>query len=253
MAASGAALKLKRLRQRFGISAPRVAVRTQIAWYWRVLAAVVVLSVSLACAAWIYDAGRRIAGFDSQSSAQALAGLQARVAELEAELSAVRGVASTADSTLKIERVAQQQLALQVKMLEAENAAMKQDLAFFEGLVPGSGDAEPGVRINRFRIEPDVQTGAYRYRMLLVHHATRQQKEFRGELHFMVTVRDGGKDAIISLPPEGDPDVRNYRLEVRNFHRAEGILPVPSGAVLKSVEVRVLQEGVVRARQTINL
>lgn len=253
MAAPGAALRLRRLRQRFGISAPKVAVRTQVAWHWRALAAVVVLSISLASAAWIYDAGRRIAGFDSQSSAQALAELQARVAELEAELLAVRGVASTADSNLKIERVAQQQLAQQVKVLEAENAAMKQDLAFFEGLVPGAGGSEPGLRINRFRIEPDVQTGAYRYRMLLVHNATRQQKEFRGELRFFVTVRQGGKDAMISLPPEGDASARRYQLEVRNFHRAEGILPVPPGAVLKSVEVHVLQDGVVRTRQTINL
>lgn len=57
MATSSAAVKLKRLRQRFGISAPRVAIRTHVAWYWRALATVVVLSLSLALAAWIYDAG----------------------------------------------------------------------------------------------------------------------------------------------------------------------------------------------------
>ncbi len=253
MATPGASLRFRRLRQRFGISAPKVAVRTHVAWYWRALAVVVVLSVSLASAAWIYDAGRRIAGFDSQSSAQALADLRARVAELDAELSVVRGVASAADSNLKIERVAQQQLAQQVRLLETENAALKQDLAFFEGLVPGSGSGEPGVRINRFRIEPDLQTGGYRYRMLLVHNASRQQREFRGDLQFVVKVQQGGKDAMISLPSEGEANAQRYRLEVRNFHRAEGILPVPPGAILKSVEVRVLQDGVVRTRQTINL
>lgn len=253
MAASGAALRLKRLRQRFGISAPKVAVRTHVAWYWRALAVVVLLSVSLAGAAWVYDAGRSIAGFDSKSSAEALAELRARAVLLETELSSVRGVASAADSTLKIERSAQQQLALQVRSLEAENASLKQDLAFFEGLVPDSASGELGLRINRLRVEPEVQSGQYRFRMLLVHNASRQQKEFRGDLQFVLKVQQGGKDAMITHPSGNDPNIQRYRLEVKHFQRAEGVLPVPPGAVLKSVEVRILQEGVVRARQTINL
>jgi hypothetical protein len=110
MAATGAAVKLKRLRQRFGIRAPKLAIRTHVAWYWRAVAVVVLLSISLALAEWVYDAGRSIAGFDSRTSSQALADIKARVVELEAELAVVRGVASAADSNLKIERVAQQQL-----------------------------------------------------------------------------------------------------------------------------------------------
>lgn len=254
MAGSGTTLRLKRLRQRFGIRAPKVAVRTHVAWYWRAAAVVALLSVSLAGAAWVYDAGRSIAGFDSKSSAEALAELRGRLALLEAELSSVRGVASAADSNLKIERAAQQQLALQVRSLEAENASLKQDLAFFEGLVPDNANGgEQGLRINRFRVEPEMPGGQYRYRMLLVHNASRQQKEFRGDLQFVLKVQQGGKDAMITYPSGSDPNVQRYRLEVKHFQRAEGVLPIPPGAVLKSVEVRILQEGVVRARQTINL
>lgn len=251
MAAPSAAIK--RLRQRFGISAPKVAIRTHVPWYWRVLTVAVLLSISLLGAAWVYDAGRSIAGFDSKNAEQSLSDLTARVAELEAELATVRGVASAADSNLKIERVAQQQLALQARALEAENLALKQDLAFFEGLVPGSEGGELGIRINRFRVGPGLQDGQYQYRMLLVHNATRQQKEFRGELQFALQVRYEGKDAMIFSPSEADAGAHPYRLEVRHFQRAEGVLAVPPGAVLKSVEVRILQEGVVRARQTINL
>ena len=149
MAAAGAAVKLKRLRQRFGISAPKLAIRTHVAWYWRAVAVVVLLSISLALAEWVYDAGRSIAGFDSRTSSQALADLKARVAELESELAVVRGVASAADSNLKIERVAQQQMGQQVRALESENAALKQDLAFFEGLLPDSIGGEQGVRSGR--------------------------------------------------------------------------------------------------------
>ncbi len=253
MAAPGSSLRFKRLRQRFGISAPKVAVRTHVAWYWRALGIVALLSVSIAAAAWIYDAGRSIAGFDSKSSAEALAELRGRVVELEGELSALRGVASAADSNLRIERVAQQQLLQQVRVLEAENAALKQDLAFFEGLVPEAANSAQTVRINRFRVEPEAEGGRYRYRMLLVHNATRQQREFRGELQFALQVQQGDKGAMIIVPAEGDSGAQRYRLEMKHFQRAEGVLPIPAGAVLKSVEVRVVQDGTVRARQTINL
>ena len=52
------------MRRRMTIAAPKMAVRTHIPWYWRALLWIVVLSISLAFGAWIYDAGRKFAGFD---------------------------------------------------------------------------------------------------------------------------------------------------------------------------------------------
>ncbi len=50
MATPGASVKLKRLRQRFGINAPKLAIKTLAVWYWCALAVIVILS---ALAAWI--------------------------------------------------------------------------------------------------------------------------------------------------------------------------------------------------------
>lgn len=254
MAASSTAVKLKRLRQRFGISAPKLAIRTHIPWYWRGLAIVVILSVSLALGRWVYDAGRGIAGFDSTSSVNQIENLQARIEMLEAELAVTKTAASSAENDAKVERAAQERLAQQVRSLEVDNSTLKQDLAFFEGLLPENvATGEAGVRINRFRVEREGDGNRYRYRMLVVHSAPRQARDFRGELQFLLKVQQAGKDAMISVPPDGAPDRDRYRLDVKHFQRAEGVLPVPSGAVLKSIEVRVVSEGVVRARQAINL
>ena len=144
MAASGAAVKLRRLRQRFGISAPKVAVRTHIPWYWRGLAIVAMLSVSLALARWIYDAGRSIAGFDSSSTTQKIDGLKAKLASL-GPISPMPKLQPARPSNLRIDRSAQQQLAQQVRHLESENLALKRDLAFFEGLLPDAVSGEAGV------------------------------------------------------------------------------------------------------------
>lgn len=254
MATSGAAVRLKRLRQRFGISAPRLAIKTHVAWYWRALIAISLLSVSLAAAAWIYDEGMRIAGFHSDKSLREIQSLRDHVMELDAELTKLRSLAGTGESSLQIERATQKQLSWQVKVLETENAALREDLAFFEGLMPASdaGD-EMTVRIDHLRIEPDGAADEYRYRMLVVNNAGRQAKELRGMLQLFVKVRQGGKDVMLTFPSDTEQNPQRFRFEIKHFHRLEGGFSVPKGAVINSVEARLLQDGVVRARQSVNL
>ena len=68
------------------IAAPKMAVRTHIPWYLRALFLIVVLSISLAFAAWIYDAGRRFAGFDRDEVQQRLAMYERGEAYVQPEL-----------------------------------------------------------------------------------------------------------------------------------------------------------------------
>ena len=254
MATSSASVKLRRLRQRFGISAPRLAIRTHVAWYWRALVMIAILSVSLALAAWIYDSGMRIAGFHSNESVREIQSLRNHVMELDGELTKLRSLAGSGESSLQIERTAQMQLSRRAKALELENAALKEDLAFFEGLMPASdsGD-EAGVRIDHLRIEPGHTAGEYRYRMLVVNNGGRQGRELKGGLQLSLKVQQEGKDAIITLPSSSEPNPQRFRFEIKHFHRLEGVFSVDPGAVLKEVEARLLQDGAVRARQTANL
>jgi hypothetical protein len=252
MATPRSSLK-KRLRQRFGISAPKVAIRTHVAWYWRALAIIGVLSISLALAAWIYDAGRQIAGHSGES-ARELQSLRTHVMELDAELTKLRSVAGSGESSLQIERSTQQQLSKQVKSLEIENAALKQDLAFFEGLMPSSALGEEGaVKIDHLRIDPEGSPDTYRYRMLVVHNGGRQMKELKGSLELVIKVQRAGKDAMITLPSETEPKPQHFRFEIKRFHRLEGVFSVPAGNVVKGVEARLLQDGSIRARQSVTL
>lgn len=253
MATAGAALIRKRLRQRFGISAPKVAVRTHVPWHWRALLLVGVISLSLALAVWMYDVGRRFAGFYSQESDQKIDLLASRVHELEGELSKLRQVANAGDSNVQIERSAKERLAHQVAQLEQDNASLKEDLAFFESIVPGSESVDAGLKINRLRIEPEADSGRYKYRLLIVVEGGRQAREFRGNLQFSLKVQQAGKDVMMTYPKEGDPIPARFRLEIKRFLRTEGVFELPPGVVLKSAEARLVQDGDVRARQALNL
>ncbi len=254
MAATGASVRLKRLRQRFGISAPKLAIRTHLAWYWWALAAVAVASASMVFAAWLVDAGSGFAGFQSSASVKETQALRLRVSGLEGELNKLRSLADSSESTLRMERITQQQLLRQIGALESENASLKQDLAFFEGMgITTAASTEAGVNISRLHVEAQSQSGLYRYRMLLVHKGGRQAKEFKGELQLLVKVQQADENVIIAFPSEREPNPQQYRLEVRYFQRAEGFFAVPTGGVVKGVEARLLQDGVVRARQTVTL
>lgn len=254
MVRSGAFLIRKRLRQRFGIRARKVTVRTHVPWYLWGGGLVLLLSVTLGLGAWIYDTSRRLVGFDSSVLQQEIAALQARSTGLQAEVVRLQQIVDTGESQLQIERTAGQQLARQAKMLEQENASLREDLSFFEGLVPGSADAkESGPAISRLRVEPDLATGQYRYRLLIVQRGAKSGAVFRGSLQLVVKYQLSGKDAMIILPAEGASTELRYQLEIKYFQRAEGVVAVPPGARLKSVEARLMQNGVVHAKRTISL
>jgi hypothetical protein len=237
---------LKKFRQRFGISAPRMTVKTHVAWYWRMLGLVAVLSCSLALAAWIYDAGRRYAGFDRSEAEQELSQLRESAGKMVQETTALRASVNASESKLQIERSAQTQLGRQVKALEDENARLKEDLAFFENLIP-SENRDNTLSINRFRAEPGALPGEYRYRLLLL-QGGRRDKPFQGNLQLLVTLQKDGKDAIIALPEEGAAQA--YKISFKYFQRVEGTFRVAPGARVKMVQVRVFENGFAQERAT---
>ncbi|MCX7165460.1 MAG: hypothetical protein NTV11_04190 [Rhodocyclales bacterium] len=250
-ASSRLALTLRRLRGRFGISAPRVAVRTHLPWYWRALSVIVLAGASLALAGWIYDAGQRFAGFHQGVSEHEIAGMRERIAGLESDLERTRKVANASESRLRIESTSQEQLSLQIRSLEEENTRLKSDLATFESLAGGqAGDS--GLAISRLQVLP-VGDGQYRYRLLLAQTGNKKDKEFNGMIQLIATVQRGKETAMIQFPAAGDPAASQYQVNFRYFRRLEGTFKLAAEARIQRVEVRLIQGGVVKASQSVAL
>jgi hypothetical protein len=250
-ASSRLALTLRRLRSRFGISAPRVAIRTHLPWHWRALSVVVLSGVSLALAGWIYNAGQSFAGFHQGVSESEIAAMKERIAQLESELEQTRKVANVSESRLRIESTSQEQLAAQLKTLEEENTRLKSDLATFESLA-GEQVGESGLAISRLQIVPEGG-GQYRYRLLLAQTGSKKDKEFRGMLQIVATVQRGKETAMIQFPTAGDPAADAYQVSFRYFRRMEGTFKVAPDAKVQRVEARLAQDGVVKASQNVAL
>ncbi len=251
-ASSRIALKLRRLRGRFGIAAPRVTVRTYIPWYWRALGVAVTGALALAMGGWVYDAGRRIAGFDRSESAQEIGALREKVSIFEAELEKLRAVNNAGESSLQIERTAQQQLTAQVNALEAENNRLKEENAVFERLARGDGK-ESAISISRLRVFSEGGAGRYRYQFLVAQNGDQRGREFKGNVEVVATLPPEGGGGMMVFPRPNDPEAARFVVIFKHFRSIDGVFTVPGGVKPKSVEIRLMQDGALRVAQTVNL
>ena len=245
------AVILRRLRGRFGISAPKVAVRPHVPWYLTTLRSVVVLGLALAFAGWMYDVGRSFAGFDRRESEQELASLRAKLDSAEEELGSLRKLASGSQSSLEIERTAQKHVSEQAKALESENSKLKEEVAVLENLLAGAGKGSaPGVA--RLAVEPSGN-GLYRFRVLLTSGSGRSDSPVDASLQIVVTVIQGGKPVILTFPSATERDLQRYRVSFRRFIRQDGTFQVPADEKIQEVEARLLVSGSVVATKKISL
>ena len=237
------ASRLSKLRQRFGIAAPKVSVRTHVPWYLRWLGLAVALVFSVALAAWTWDAGRRFAGFDRSEVEQDLAAARAETAKLREELERLRALANAADSKVAIERTAQQKLAQQIRSLEQENGRVREELALFESMLSSETAVAAPLSILRFKVEPDLLPGEYRYRLLLLASGPRRGRDFQGRLELAVGLTEDGRSAIIMVPGQAEAEGPAFRLAFKHFQRIDGSFRVSPKARVGSVQLRVYESG----------
>lgn len=233
-------LRFKRLRRRFGIAAPRVAVHSHVPWYWRWLTFAAFIVVTIV-AAWVsYDLGRRYAGFDASEASGAQSRLKEVNGQLQDENAGLRKEVAAMERQLQIELSAQGNLTGQIRALSEENALLKEDLAFFQTLM-ASGADPGGVTVNRFRVERDALPGEYRYHLLIV-QSKQRVREFRGRLQLIVDYVADGESAVTTFPANGD-DEQAYNLRFKFYQRVEGTFTLQPEAIVRGVQVRVLKNG----------
>lgn len=237
-------MRWKLLRRRLSVSAPRMIVRSHLPWPLRWAVAALALGFSAAIALWAFEFGKDIAGLD-RGSKEELAQLRVEVADLRAEREKALAIASSVDSLLKTERAAQDKLAQQLKQVEAENLALKNDLGFFERLLPaGAGDS--GLNVRGLQAE-DAGNGQLRYQLLLM-----QSGKARGELNGRLEVSLGGTldGKPWSQPEPGGPKP----LQLRQYRRIEGVIEHPPQAQVRTVTVKVTDgRGSVLATHTLKM
>jgi Family of unknown function (DUF6776) len=244
-------MKWKAWVRNLSVSGPRVAVRTQFPWPLRALLGFIGLSLAFATGVAIYEYGRSFGGASQTQQSGDVDRLRTQLAQTAADRDRQAAAAVNWENQLKVERSAQEQVRVQMKMLEDENARLKGDLAFFESLLPMPGNAK-GIVIRSFRMQPDGEPNSLRYR-LLVQQSGRPDRDFVGAVTLTVNVQQGGRPWVLQLPDPGLPNAGPAPLSFRHYQRVEGSFAIPAGATVRSVLVRIQSDGEIRAQQTFTM
>lgn len=218
-----------------------VSIRPNPPWYWRSSIITAVAIAFIGCGFGAFELGRRLGGTYSADGERERGELRTRVSSLESELAQLRALAFSSDSRLQIEKTAQSQLASQLKTVEEENARMKEELAFFETIVPGGSDDR--LTIHRFRVESNGVPGEYRYRMLVLAGSSREGREFNGSVQLVLNTLRDDRNNVITLPEGRNATDPTYRLRFKRMQRVEGSFRVDPGIKLRAVQIRVLEQG----------
>lgn len=235
-------MRMRLLRRRLTIRPPRVMVRSALPWPLRWLVLAVVLGFCCAVGLWAFDFGRSIAGLDSGARAE-LVRLRAEVASLREATQSQQNLVNTSDSLLKAERSAMEGVVAQLRQVEADNRRLREDLGFFERLMPSNPNE--GLSIRGLQVE--MLTGTQLRWQMLALQAMRNPSEFNGRLELSFAGTRDGKPWTLQHPAQGQP------LQFVQYRRMEGLIDLPPNTVVKTVTARLMAGQVVRATRTIQV
>jgi hypothetical protein len=226
-----------------------MAVRSAMPWPVRWAIAAIVFGFCAAIALWAFEFGKDIAGLDHGAKEELLR-LNTELGKLKAELEQVRderdkaqSIANTSGTLVTAGKASEDKLFEQVKQLQAENQGLRNDLGFFEKLIPASG--VDGVAIRGLQAE--LQNGKDLKWQVLVIQAGKNAAEFNGRLELTFSGLLNGKAWTATLAGG------SQAISVKQYGRLEGLFEVPSQAVVKSVVAKVLQGSTVHATQSLKL
>ena len=235
-------MKFRLFRRRLTISSPRMAIRSALPWPVRWAMGAVMLGFSAAIALWTFELGLSIAGLDRDAKLE-LTKLREEVAALRAERDKSQSVANISGSLLTAEKAAQEKMVSQIKQLEADNRLLRDDLGFFEKLLPAGGAETVAIR----GLQAEVLSAMQLKWQVLVIQPVKDAPGFNGRLELTLGGTLAGKPWTAVLPAGGQP------LQFKQYRRVEGVLDLPPLAVVKTVTVKVIEGTAVRSVQTLKL
>ncbi|MGH8832884.1 MAG: DUF6776 family protein [Polaromonas sp.] len=235
-------MKFRLFRRRLTISSPRMSVRSSLPWPLRWIAGALMLGFSAAIALWAFEFGKGIAGLDTNAKEE-LSLLRQEVISLRSDRDKAQSIANTSGSLLTAEKAAQEKMMSQIRQLESDNRSLRDDLGFFEKLLPAGSAEVASIR----SLQAEALSDAQLKWQVLVIQPVKNAPDFNGKLDLTLHGMQAGKPWTMTLP--GGPQV----LQFKQYRRVEGVLDLPPQAVVKTVTAKVIEGTAVRSVQTFKL
>ncbi|MCB5191047.1 hypothetical protein LG198_09940 [Methylobacillus arboreus] len=212
----------RRFKRHFNKPTKRVAIKSHRAWYWQVLAALILVSMGYALAYWHFTVGGKL-------SPPFVSKPELTDQELLAKV-------VFAERQLQVQQAAQENLARELASVQEESIKLKENVAFYQSILEENSGGDR-VRMNQVKLEKGKSPAEYDYHLVLSQQGA-HSKSVQGDVKFALHgSNQEGQEFIIPLK------VEQAKVNFRYYQRLSGSFSLPQDVVVEAIEVSFLESG----------
>lgn len=209
-------------------------------WKTRLLGLLIILALGIG--GWsLFEYGRFSAGFDSSEAHQRSAAWEEKKSSLEDSITQLRAEKAVLERASQIEREAYGELDGTLRQLQSEILELKEELAFYRGIV-SPRDAARGLRLQNVKLESNGQPQGYRYKVILT-QVLKNDRVAYGRVNFTVEGILNGVSTNLDISELTEKSVKELNYRFTYFQSLEGNIKLPKGFQPIRVRLEILPWG----------
>ncbi len=189
----------------------------------------------------VFDYGRFLAGFDSTQANRVQEELLHAKEQMEDEIETLRQEKALLERARQIERKAYDELDGTIKNLQAEILELKEELAFYRGIV-SPREASTGLQLQKFSIEPNGPSRSYHYKVVLT-QVLKNDRLASGQVQLYLDGIHGSEPKSLTLKDVTEKSVSELSYRFKYFQNLEGDIELPENFTLLRATVKILPRG----------
>ncbi len=198
--------------------------------------------VALLIAGWtVFDFGRYSAQYDSAEARRSEQSFVEIRDALSTEIETQREEKAVLKRAAQIERQAYNELDATLKALQSEILELKEELAFYRGIV-SPRDASRGLRLQKFTFQENGNSRSFRYKVVLS-QVLKNDRVARGKVQLIFEGLINNQTKILKLRDVTEKRIKELNYKFKYFQNIEGNIEIPEGFSASRIILRIFPRG----------
>jgi len=198
--------------------------------------------VAVLIAGWsAFDFGRYSAKYDSAEARRSEVSFVEIRDALSTEIETLREEKAILKRAAQIERKAYNELDATLKALQAEILELKEELAFYRGIV-SPRDASRGLRLQKFTFLENGHSPSFRYKVVLS-QVLKNDRVARGYVQLEFEGLFKGQPKTLKLRDVTEKRINELNYKFKYFQNIEGNVEIPKGFEASRIILKIFPRG----------
>lgn len=204
---------------------------------------IIALLVVCLIASWwlLFDYGRSRGGYDSQEAGDERNELLSHIEVMKQENDRLREKNGMLEQAREVDSHAYQELDYTIRSLQNEILQLKEELAFYHGIVGSSGELK-GLQIQNLKLEKNSDLNSYHFKIILTQFI-KGTRQITGKVRLSVTGMQEGKHKDLQHEQVSINAANGMKFKFKHFQVLEGDILLPEGFVPISVKLTATPYG----------